>query len=316
VIGAGLVLIALLRLLPITSSSPSALHASAPATSPPVPAALPQIAETRIATTRVLGAAAGLRAPQEAVQLPNGDIAVADTGNNRLAILDSHGHRVRVVTSSNSPLQQPFALAAGGSSLYVLDSQRGAIEVFDMLGRFQRQLIAGPTLVKARGLARGPDGLLYAANPSSNSLIVVSPRGTITRTITTVPGSGRGELNQPSDIALGLDGTVYVMDNVNNRITAMRPIGAPTDERPAPASTTVTSVHVLALSDGRLLASDPSGSLLLYPRGAGAPIRILLRLPGQGGTGITPLGLSLLGNGKVLVTDSGGNRLLVLGVPR
>jgi DNA-binding beta-propeller fold protein YncE len=274
------------------------------------------VAGTTIATARVLGEAAGLHAPQEAVQLPNGNFAVVDTGNKRLVILDSSGHLLHVAAAPGSSLEQPFALSAGGRSLYVLDSQRGAILQFDTQGRFQRRIIAGPAMVNGRGLALGPDGRLYVANPSSNSLVVITPQGTIARTFTTSPGSGRGEMNQPSDIALGRDGTIYVMDNVNDRITAMRPIGTVIDERPAPASTTVTSVHLLALPNGRVLASDPAGSLLLYPRGSGAPTRVLLRLSGQASGSVTPLGLSLLRSGKVLVTDNGHNRLLILGLPR
>ena len=62
----------------------------------------------------MLGTPARLVQPHEAVLLPHGQIAVADTGNRRLAILDATGHLLKSVRTG--ALQEPYAVVASRSS--------------------------------------------------------------------------------------------------------------------------------------------------------------------------------------------------------
>jgi DNA-binding beta-propeller fold protein YncE len=262
--------------------------------------------------TAVLGTPAGLLQPREAVFLPHGQIAVADTGNRRLAILDASGHLLTSVRTG--ALQEPYAVAASAQALFVLDAGRGSIERYDLAGRFEREIIANPPLLQdARGMALGPDGTLYVANPRSNSVVLLSTDGHILRQLTSPLGAGPDQFNQPSDVAVSPNDTVYVLDDVNNRIKAMTPAGAFIAQWPAPPSDTLHSVHVLPLRAGRMLASDPiSGALLLYRPGGGVPVRLPLGVPGRSAGPVQPLGLSLGPGGTVLVADGTGNRLLVV----
>jgi DNA-binding beta-propeller fold protein YncE len=310
-----LLLIALVRLLPSTTAQPAALPAKHVSQPTPLPTALTVTAGTTVVTARVLGAGIGLLAPQEAVEISGGDIAVADTGHGRLAILDAAGHLARSITAGGGPLEQPYAVVAGKRSLYLLDDKRGAIEQFDRSGHFQREIVHGAALIDAKGMALDRGGNLYVANPRSNSVIVVSPQGKIMRELSSALGSAPDQLNQPSDVGISGDGTVYVLDNVNNRIKEIRPSGAFVRSWPVPPSSTLYSVHVLPLRNGRILATDPAGSLLLYSSRGGAAQRLRLQIRGQAASDVSPLGLSLLVQGKVLVTDHAGNRLLVVTLP-
>jgi hypothetical protein len=151
------------------------------------------------------------------------------------------------------------------------------------------------------------------ANPRSNSVVLLSTGGHVVRQVTSPLGAGPDQFDQPSDVAVSPDRTVYVLDNMNNRIEALTATGAFIAQWPAPPSDTLHSVHVLPLRGGRVLASDPfAGALLLYRPGGGVPVRVPLGVPGQAPGSVQPLGLSLGPGGKILVTDGNGNRVLLV----
>jgi glucose/arabinose dehydrogenase len=291
----------------------------------PTPTPLPRSAKTQPAATtgptsqqsivrqvRVLGEGAGLLAPQEAVPLRNGDIAVVDTGHKRIVFLDAHGKLLKSVTAGASPLQAPFAAAVAGGMLYVLDSERDTIERFDAQGQYRSTVIHDPALHHSRGLSLGRNGTLLVANPASNSVLTLSTHGDILHTLASSVGTGPTKLDQPSDVAFGHDGSIYILDNNNRRVQIVNAAGSFSGQRPAPPSSTIASAHVLPLPDGRLVVSDPTGSLLLYPPNGGSATRIVLRVKGDPSARISPLGLALTTKGSVLVTDTMGNRILVI----
>ncbi len=295
------------------ASTPTPVPKPAATVGTPVPALAPL--GTSVATARVVGVGAHLLAPQEAVQLHNGTIAVVDTGNKRLALLSAQGALLKSVRGGSKPFQQPYAMAASGDTIYVLDSEADFIDRFNASGAFRGEVIHDPVLHQARGMALGPHGTLVIANPSSNSVVTISTRGDILRHVGGPVGSGPDQFNQPSDVSVGGDGSVFVLDNNNQRVQVLTATGAFVRHFPAPASSTLASSHVLPLPGGRLLVSDPTGSLLLYPNETGAPTRIQVRLRGLLSTHIAPLGMSLMSSGHVLVTDTAGNRLLELALP-
>ena len=292
--------------------------ASTPAPTPAFPTPVPYVATagTTLTATAVLGTGANLVAPREAVSLSDGRIAVADTGNSRLVLLGSGSRPLKLITSGATTLQEPYAIATSGDALYVLDAARGTIGRYDMAGHFQRAVLQSSLLVSARGMAVGRDGILYVANPRSNSVDVLSSTGTLLRQFTSALGAGPDQYNQPSDVAVGYNGTIYVLDNTNDRIKAITSSGRFLTQWPAPPSDTLHSVHLLPLPDGRLLASDPiGGSLLVYRTGSSTPTRLALAVPSHALGHIEPLGLARTRAGTILVTDGAGNRLLMVPVP-
>jgi hypothetical protein len=317
-VGAMVLLVLLVRfLLP-----PSAEESTAAPTAPPVATVAPlasgplQVVRTLTQRVKALGSSAALDHPQEAVQLPDGDIAVADTGKRRVLILDSRGGVRRSITTGAGRLIEPYALAVSGHVLYVLDSERRAIERYALDGRFEAEVFRGRALAHPRGMAVGPNHDLYVADPGANAVFVISPDGRIVQRFQTPVDTGPDSFNQPSDVSVAANGTIYVLDNNNQRVRALDSSGRTVGLWPAPPSSTLFSVHVLAMSSGRLLLSDPSGSLLLYRRGTHAAVRTALRTGGSQAQDISPLGLALTRTGKVLVTDNTGNRILVASLPR
>jgi len=275
-----------------TSTAPSQTYA--PATGAP------------LEVVRVVGNKAGLRAPREAIMLPDRRIAVADTSNGRLVILGRDGRVIRATRDGH--LVQPFALASDGRSIYVLDAGQATIERYNLKGRFTGELVRNPNLLgDARGMAVASNAV-YVASPRANSIVEFALPGGKLRHV--FNDSGGGDYSQPSDVAVNPKGDVYSAE-VDNHIKMRQGSGAFIQAWPTAGFITVFPVHVLPLGPGRLLASDPSGALLSYI-GASVPVRYPLRLGGKILTRVQPQGLSRLPDGAILIADALGNRLLVV----
>lgn len=235
---------------------------------------------------------------------------VADTGNGRVVTLDSAGRLVTTYRPA-AGVFQPYALALAGAGVDVLDAGQGAVLRFNARGRFVGVIAHDPALVTGRGMAVGPDGSLYVANPATNQIVALTADGRLERKLTSPLASGPGQFNQPSDVAVTRSGIIYVLDNINDRIEALNSNGAYLGQWPAPPSGTVQSAHVLPLDDGRLLASDPSGAIIIYSP-SGASTRHALTAPGSAPGPVQPLGMALMPGGGILVADATGNRLLIV----
>lgn len=274
-----------------------------------------KLTRTLTLTASVLNRGVSLSRPQEAVALSDGTVAVADTGNHRVVLLSADGRTVHIIGAGASRFLEPYAVAASRTGVYVLDTQRRTIESFDFRGHFQSPIFSGGVLDHPRGLALGPNGILYVADPASNSIDLVSIRGALIKKMIAVSGLTGGAFHQPSDVAVGAHGTLYTVDNTANRILALTPDGKILGTWAAPSSSTLFSAHVLPLPDGRLLVSDPSGALILYSRRSESATRLILHVPGTGTAPPSPLGISLAAGGRVLITDNSDGKILKLSLP-
>jgi sugar lactone lactonase YvrE len=119
----------------------------------------------------------------------------------------------------------PIAVALDDDALLVGDAAAGAI-----LRSTHDGVTAVATGLKGlRGIAAGPDGVIYVTSKFGNRVLAVDPAGD-TRT---VAGTGRAGfagdggaassalLSGPTGIAVGTEGTVFVSDTGNNRVRAI-----------------------------------------------------------------------------------------------
>lgn len=305
--------IALWSLAHQAPSPASTGSAPTPATVVVAPPVFAPVAGPALDILHVLGSKAGLAAPREAIMLPDQQIALVDTGNGRLVILARDGHVVHTTRAGH--LVQPFALVSDGTYIYVLDATQATIERYNLKGQFVGELVHRQTLLSdGRGLALA-SGTLYVANPRSNSITEFELPSGILRHVFTDPGNENGAAGylQPSDVAVDPEGDVYSTE-VDNNIKMRQSTGRFIQRWPIPGFVTIFPVHVLPLSPGRLLASDPSGALLSYV-GTNTPTRYPLHLNGKALTNVQPQGLFRLPDGAILVSDALGNRLLVVAPP-
>ncbi len=88
-------------------------------------------------------------------------------------------------------------------------------------------------LIQPRGVAIGPEGNLYIADAGAHRIRRVGPNGIIT----TVAGNGSlsssgdgssansAGIGTPNDVAVGPDGSLYIVDGRNNRVRRVAPSG-------------------------------------------------------------------------------------------
>lgn len=226
-----------------------------------------------------------------------GEIYVADTGNDRIAVFDSRGKFLRefggrgIAKASagasatwepgllNYPLD--VALDATGT-VYVADFYNDCISVFGADGRFQRRFPDPYRQVGKGGSGQGGTGIAVTAvtvigdkvyATDTFQIFVFSLSGDLIEQFGR-PGADREGLDHPNGVAADSAGNLYVADSNNNRVKAY---GAKQD---------LLWVHGSRVSD---LRSESQGAVVL------------------------PRGMAIERGGSVLIADTLGQQLVRLG---
>ena len=157
--------------------------------------------------------------------------------DGRLIVCDSHYHCLRIYDADGTERRKIGGLAGTepGQFGYVSDAVQDAdgyfylaefgendrITKLDADGKFVTcwgSLGLGPgQFSRARALALGPDGLLYAADACNHRIQVFTKDGGFVREFGGV-GSGDGELRYPYDLAFAPSGELYVVEWGNQRV--------------------------------------------------------------------------------------------------
>lgn len=123
-------------------------------------------------------------------------------------------------------LEKPIDIAIDGKgNIYVSDIVRNEIIVYDKFGLYQKAIGKDAGLIRPSGVAVSPDGEhIYVVDTggvrsNKHQIVVFDAAGKQLKTIGT-RGNKDGEFNLPSDIALGPDQTIYVLDSGNFRVQA------------------------------------------------------------------------------------------------
>ncbi len=256
------------------------------------------------------GIATGVYSPYDVTHGPNGTIYFTEVSGNRVRRLEADG----TVT----------LLAGDGVAGFSGDG-----------GPALQARLSGP-----RGIAVADDGTVYVADYTNQRIRRIAPDGTISTFAGTGTAgfSGDGgpavaaELNNPNDVALGPDGSLFVADLSNNRVRRIAPDGTISTF----AGTGLTTWNAGGLSavatnlpSPRSIGFDRSGQL--YVAAGNRIVRIdtggvAHEFAGTGGSAVTPDETALttdLGNLEqiavaddlVLVSDSQRQRIRLIGEP-
>jgi len=151
---------------------------------------------------------------------------VMDTGNSRIQMLDKNGNFVYswgTYGDQQGMFHTPVSMSSDiYGNLYVADSGRNIIQVFDRLGSYKDQI----NLVLAEGQKIGGDGFKAITFDSKNNFYVISTNNKILEYSSIggfinfygSNGTEDGRFNQPAAIAVDAKDYVYVADPGAHRI--------------------------------------------------------------------------------------------------
>jgi DNA-binding beta-propeller fold protein YncE/4-amino-4-deoxy-L-arabinose transferase-like glycosyltransferase len=237
----------------------------APTPSPVTPPALPQGVETSGRVTFVTSWGTDGDGPGQfneprgvAVSL-SGTVYVADTGNGRVQVFDTAGQFLN--QWGQEVLVEPFDLAVdrAGQRIYVVDAGRDLVFVFSAEGRLLDEWGQEWGLFDPRGLDVGTDGDVYIANTGGDVILKASPQGQLLARYGS-SGSGDGQLNQPTDIAVDDQGNLYIVDTENSRLQVWDREGRYLRQWPISEANTIDGPHVAWDLRDLLYLTDPEGA--------------------------------------------------------
>ncbi len=178
-----------------------------------------------------------------------GSVYIADSGNNRIVQVTAAG-----TAGTFAKINAPLAVAVDASgNVFAAD----AAHVWKIAsGGTPASLITG--LSSPGGMAFASDGTLIIADTGANVIRRVSTSGALT----TIAGTGTAgftgdgspalaaQLNAPSGIAIGANGTILIADSGNNRIRSLTPSAV------ASETATVAVVNAASLAPGAIAPGE------------------------------------------------------------
>jgi uncharacterized protein (TIGR03437 family) len=281
--------------------------------------------------------------------------------------------------SINSPFKIAVDYSRAPFALYVSDTNNNRVLVWKDAAHFHTgdpaDLVIGqPSLTSAvsnvdsggtnapsqtslsapRGIAVAADGTLYVADSGNHRVLRyprpvgqsgrITPDAVLGQTDFTSAASAAvnaGSLHNPSGLAIGPNGNLFVADSGNNRVlefksgsatgaNSIRVYGQPDSNTSTPPSQ--VSAQTLTGPQGLFVdapynlyvADRSSNRVVIYPNTSTAPpaglaasvvlgqITFADASPGAGATGLNaPLDVALDSGGNIFVSDTGNNRVLV-----
>ncbi len=280
-----------------------------------------------------------------------GNVYVADTGNNRIEVFGPDGKLIRAIGtfgSGEGQFFEPRGVAVDGQgNIYVADTWNARVVKLDPDGKVLKSWGEGKQdfgegrratttdgtaagnaaeplgFFGPRGIAVDGQGNVYIADTGNKRIVVTDSEGNY-RYQWGYGGAEPGAFNEPVGVAVDGQGNVYVADIWNGRVQMF----APAQEgqvSAAPLATwritgwqpnTYDDPSIAASGDGQVFVSVPSRNLVVQTNNLG---EVLLRWGGKGNdvASLTlPSGAAVGPDGSVYVVDRGNNRIMRFKLPQ
>lgn len=250
---------------------------------------------------------------------PGGNVYVADAGNHRVDIFGPTGRFLRSFGTAglgrgefnNNESPMDVAVSPQGN-IYVADWWGDRVEEFDANGRFLRSwghygTHGGYGFFGPRSLAVGRNGNVYVADTGNRQIAVFSSSGRF-RFRFGSSGSGSGQFQEPSSVLVGPHDDVYVTDMWNSRIQRFDAEGHFLGSWAVPtwAAQSYEEPFAAALANGNVVATDPANGRILEFGPTGKRIGAI-----SSSSMSLPIGIATGIDGRIYVTDSHDNKVLV-----
>jgi hypothetical protein len=252
---------------------------------------------------------------------PSGELAVADTANQRLELFDPAHQFVAVLGQAGADPGQfmtPTGVAFDtAGNLLVADRDNHRVERLTRggvwLGNVGASLPADSAgaLIAPSAVAVDGQGNIFVADTTTNRIVSFAPDGSLTM-VAGGPGSGPGQFSRPAALATDATGNVYVADSGNDRVQELSPSGQAIRMWGGPGSGD-GQFHepdgIAVDAAGDVYVSDRQGNRIEKFSGTGGFIVAWGTRGAADGQLITPAGLTIDCHGTVIVADRGSNRV-------
>jgi sugar lactone lactonase YvrE len=202
-----------------------------------------------------------------------GDILVTDTGANAVCCLDRARKKwLRWDQVGKTRFQSPVAIARHRDTIFVADSGLGKVLAFGENGKAQFEITR--ELERPSGLAVSGERI-YVSDTQLHQVVVYDVRGVFLNKFGK-RGTGEGEFNFPTHVAVDSKGLIYITDSLNCRVQVFdaegkfqRSIGSAGDtpghfSRPKGVATdTAGHVYIVDAMFDNVQVFDEQGQLLL-----------------------------------------------------
>ena len=254
-----------------------------------------------------------LHQPRSVAVGADGDIFVADFGNNRVQEFHKDlGPGIAWGSRGEGPGQfkDPCGIAVGPTGdVLVADTWNQRVQVFDKDGKYQREW--GGTFFGPRGIATDAKGAVFVADTGNGRVVRFSPTGQ--RQIEWGgKGKAPGQFFEPSGVTVDGNGKVYVCDNGNGRMQIFTEDGQFVSEFPVSGweSKVYSEPNVTVDPSGTIWVTVPADKEIRAYDGNGKLLRTITGKSIPGVSFDTPMGIAYSPATKELIVTDLENRVL------
>ena len=239
----------------------------------------------------------------------NDNIFVAELDNNRIQKFSEMGtHDLIIEDGEQFSLSNPHGLAIGlQDHIFVLDNN-DHVSIFDNNGNFINSWGENLGLESAHGIEI-TQNQVFIADTGNHRILQTTIGGDLLREWGTL-GSGQGEFQSPSDVAVDSEGNIYVADTSNSRIQKFDSLGEFLKEWPSGNAKSTFPRGILVDSQDRIYVVNNGGhSLVLFDKEG----QYLAQWGGNGSKLFNaPVSVALDSDDQIYVTNHGTDSVLVL----
>jgi len=263
-----------------------------------------------------------MRGPQGVAADKDGNVYVADTGNNRVEKFDSTGafglaFTVSGLGMNNGKLNQPQGVAVDkDGNVFVADTGNNEIEQFTPAGTLStawnsngNAMLKNGSMNKPRGIAVDKHGTVFVADTGNDQVELLAAQNGHESVWTTV---GFGPLSAPTAIAVDAQGNAYIANSGTLQVQVAGPNGVlrATFGAGSQAASTVNKPQGVALdSDGTLWVADTNNNQIVVSRGTNIYLTAIRSNGVVGGSLKAPEDLAFGPDDTMWIADTGNNRV-------
>jgi DNA-binding beta-propeller fold protein YncE len=242
-----------------------------------------------------------------------GDLWVADAGNNRIQEFNSELKYKRQITTANSSLGAPDGMAVDKEGhVWVADTLNNRVDEFSSAGtylkRFGTEGTGNVQFKKPQGIAVDKAGNVWVADTNNNRVEELSSTGEFIKAFGS-EGTETGKFKKPEALTIDSSGNVWVADTGNNRVQEFSSTGTYLREN---TENTYDPSGITADASGDVFVSDATIYQAVIELSSTAKLRQYIGKVGEPGSGNgqfkEPAGLTISGE-DLFVVDSGNSRV-------